>query len=546
MEHHGAKAAYAAAAEHYRQGRHGDALLLLDELAVAYPHDPAIQSARARCLDCLRRGADASDTLSAAGTGTRGHRRFAPAAGGKGRRVVAGAALALALAAGAAAYLLPHSRGATEAPIASRVPEPPAGTPAPAATSPLALAATDKKIRYDIGSFLPSLDSPVNREEAYALLLRGCGEEDLPDLHQTYGALRTGPGRWRAIRILAEIGSHTSVPLLRAALETDESLYVRRTAAAALGKIGSKTSMPALQNALLNDPERSVRIQSGWAIDQIQGREAAFLLRQALSRESDEGVRIALRWLLDYDLKGTIAPRIVPGEAQAGVFEDTQYRVYVPSAYTETRRWPLLVSVHGTDGHADPYVDMWRQDAERYGFVVLAPHFDSANFPNYDYITLDRDRSDRRLLDIITALQGELSIDGDNFYLFGHSKGGQFVSRFALLHPNRIRMAAACGSGNYVVPDPDTYFPEGIKPHPLLDPAEQLDFAGMLGVPLAIVVGTEELNRRKHVAIEFKRMVRNYAREQGVDERTQVILVDGGDHLGAVNQGYASAFFFGG
>ena len=397
---------------------------------------------------------------------------------------------------------------------------------------------------YDINALLRDLNYSSRREEAYAQLCRVAKVDDLNLIHGYYPDLRSDKARWRALWILGEVGSPESVVLLKKELKEHPSRYVRRTAAYSLGKIGSTSAIMALENALFDDPEVQVKQRAAWALDQIMGREAEPILRRALEQNPNGGASYSLKWLLDYAKKGTQLPRIVPGEASYGVLNDTQYKIYVPSTYTSDREWPLLVSVHGMNGHPDPYEKMWREDAERYGFVVLAPFFDSPNHPYYNYLQLHRNRSDLFLLDAISAVGEVLSIKTDKFYLFGHSRGGQFVTRFALLHPDRLIKAAACGSATYVFPDPNRYFPDGLKRNPLMRPADKINIDGMLALPLAIVIGTNDTQQRNDLAMKFISMTNEYAAQHGVYHNTSVIHVPGGRHAGYINRPYASKFFF--
>lgn len=397
----------------------------------------------------------------------------------------------------------------------------------------------------DVTSLARDLDSAQRRTEAFARLCLGATEQDVEKLHASYRSLRTDSGRWRMYRILAEVGSLRSVPLLLSGLENGETRYSRRTAAYALGRVGSRDAVSGLRGAMLGDEELQVRQYAASALGRILGREAEPFFKEIRARGVDPAIDRTLAWLLDYENRGTRTPRIVPGKAQMGVFKDTQYKVYVPSGYTREREWPLVISVHGTDGHADPYEKMWRNDAEKYGFVVLAPYFDTPTFPFYDLLQLDDVRSDLRLLDIVTVLDGLLSLSSEKFYLFGHSKGGQFVTRFVYMHPNRIMKAAACGSGNYILPSEDEYFPNGVRRHPFMRASERFDMEAVLNVPLAVVLGARELDRRKKQAEDFMRVTNEYSAGKRIRHRTQMIRVPRAGHSGTSNQPYASEFFFG-
>ena len=400
------------------------------------------------------------------------------------------------------------------------------------------------ELREEIKVLLHDLDYYDRREEAFARLSTIATEENIEVLHEGYRKCSSGSGRWRAAWILGLVASERSMPLLQDALKNDPSPYVRRAAAYALGQVGHEDSIPGLQDALFSDENISVRGRTAEAIDQILGRKAEPIFRRALKMDLNKDLHRTLNWLLDYGMKGTHLPKLVPGEAHFGVYKNTQYKVFLPSTYRPDRDWPLLVSVHGTAGHPTPYETMWREDAEKYGFVVLAPFYDPPSFPNYDLIQFQRERSDKRLLDIISVVSGQLSISSEKFFLFGHSKGGQFVTRFILLHPDRIQKAVASASGSYPFPDPAKHFPSGLKRNPMMTDSDRIDTEGALNVPLAIIIGSKDLERRRDAAEKFMKMTHDYAIKLGIDDQAMIIRVEGGKHFGVVNQPYAAKFFF--
>lgn len=65
----------------------------------------------------------------------------------------------------------------------------------------------------------------------------------------------------------------------------------------------------------------------------------------------------------------------VPVPAQQLSAGGTDYWIYVPSNYTPTREWPLVLTLHGTFGFdsASRQIDEWKRLAEDKGFIVVAP-----------------------------------------------------------------------------------------------------------------------------------------------------------------------------
>jgi len=400
---------------------------------------------------------------------------------------------------------------------------------------------------HELRPLFDRLNSRRTRDEAFAELGRLVTGDDGPVLLKAFDNTASSSARWRILAIIKYVQAKGTAHRIREILQNSESHHVRRNAAHALGGVGTEADVEDLVTAALEDEEFSVRRASAAAIYEIMGSDGRDPLRKILETTDDGGLRVAIKWMLDDRFKGTVDPEGGAADIIDASYEGTHYKLYLPSRYRRGAQLPLLVSVHGTDGVPGRYLRMWIADAERHGFAVLAPHFDTPTFPFYDLldIGLGGTFADKRLLAIIDQVERHLSVRTDRFYLFGHSKGGQFVTRFALVHPGRIIAAAACGSGHYVRWIPDGYFPGGTAPHPHA-PEMDLDFGDLVRMKLAVVLGTRELDRRKQAAEEFMDDVRRYAAEHRIESSVEMIWVPNGGHNGRTNQPKASQFFFGG
>ncbi|MCX5759427.1 MAG: hypothetical protein NTU83_13155 [Candidatus Hydrogenedentes bacterium] len=219
---------------------------------------------------------------------------------------------------------------------------------------------------------------------------------------------------------------------------------------------------------------------------------------------------------------------------------------YLPTGNPISEKWPLVVSVHGTDGSPDAYLDMCREGAEKYGVVVLAPYFDFPMFPTYDILNigLAMERSDLAILEIIDTLAERIPLDTSRFYLFGHSKGGQFVSRFVLAHPDRIIRAAAGSPGNYVMPDPDVLFPHGTNPNPQTPDLAAPDFGKLAQTPMLVLMGQKEDVGWHDLAKAFIQATQAYADEHRITCNVKFAVVEKGFHAGVSNYPSASRFLY--
>ena len=134
---------------------------------------------------------------------------------------------------------------------------------------------------------------------------------------------------------------------------------------------------------------------------------------------------------------------------------------------------PILFVMHGTLRNGETYRDQWVDLAQKYGLLLIVPEFSSDDYPSGKYNRGNvRGKDDEapqppetwtfavieRLFDHIKKITGNGAARYD---IYGHSAGGQFVHRLALLMPNaRYRRAVAANAGYYTLPTvdgPDPY-----------------------------------------------------------------------------------------
>ena len=75
--------------------------------------------------------------------------------------------------------------------------------------------------------------------------------------------------------------------------------------------------------------------------------------------------------------------------------------------------------------------------------------------------------ADEFVNEILTDYKNQFSDFDGRIYLYGHSAGGQFVSRYIVRHPAKVIAAVISAAGTYAFPDPkmmrkiiDVHFPE--------------------------------------------------------------------------------------
>ena len=392
-------------------------------------------------------------------------------------------------------------------------------------------------------------ENPTRRYAAAIGLSQLVTVEDLPRLHELLANHPSGRVRNGVVGQLDRLGQPDSVASVVRALRSDDSHWVRRSAARALGRLGRPEARAPLFDALTGDTDPSVRKYAAVALGLFPGDRPALALRQALEAEQDGEVRAVVRQTLARRGSPWMRPaRLVTGKVSEGFCKGTRYLVYAPRNYHAPRPVRLLVSIHGTHGEPEAYLEMCREDADEHNLVVLAPHFDYGTFPDFGNLNpwLGWDRADLRLLEIVDQLVAGSKLDAEPFFLFGHSQGGQFVPRFVLGHPRVVLRAAACAAGNYVHPDPEAVFPRGTKPNPFTPDLDDLDFGNLVRSQLAIVIGDADLDRRRREAERFIAEVKAYAQDNGLANNVAWFTVPEGPHSGRSNYPAASRFLFGG
>lgn len=139
---------------------------------------------------------------------------------------------------------------------------------------------------------------------------------------------------------------------------------------------------------------------------------------------------------------------------------------YIPTK-GNIKEMSVLFSMHGAERKGDTQRNAWRNLAEEYGFIVLAPQFTQANgYPinDYQYGGVSESLDDfmlkpqetwtfqviEKLFDYFKDSTGSIS---ETYHMFGHSGGGQFVHRYLMLMPEaRVGRAIVGNPGSYVFP----------------------------------------------------------------------------------------------
>lgn len=110
--------------------------------------------------------------------------------------------------------------------------------------------------------------------------------------------------------------------------------------------------------------------------------------------------------------------------------EHGEYSLYVPENYDPSRRWPLIIALHGGHGRGDDYLLTWLRPAKSKGYIVLSPKSLDQTWslmqPGVDI---------RSILSMIEELLDEYAIDTSRLFATGLSDGGTFSFALGLSCP---------------------------------------------------------------------------------------------------------------
>jgi pimeloyl-ACP methyl ester carboxylesterase len=255
--------------------------------------------------------------------------------------------------------------------------------------------------------------------------------------------------------------------------------------------------------------------------------------------------------------------QVTKGDDNYGIFY-----YYVPTKLTDQTE--VLILVHGTpkdlmpEENAEFYVVSWADFAEEHNYILIAPAFNQENFSSrygdqamggYRGLFGREIGADEWVLRLVNTFQHSTKILSDQFSLYGHSAGGQFVGRFLVTHPEVVKRAVITSAATYPQPDFDVQWPHGMGElhadivwdedrinHVDIVP-EKEKWLDATKVPLTVIVGmndTEELpqelipgqkgKNRYVIARNWIQDMETFAESNGVESHFEIELIPGIGH----------------
>jgi dienelactone hydrolase len=195
---------------------------------------------------------------------------------------------------------------------------------------------------------------------------------------------------------------------------------------------------------------------------------------------------------LEQQRRGGVGPVRPSGFVRLAYQDDidgsTQFcRAYLPGSYDRSKRWPLVLSLHGYNGANPVYVRWWAVDArhnrlaERHNIIFVEPH----GRGNTSYLGI----GDRDVLRCMQLAKERFSVDDDRVYLTGQSMGGVGTWHVASRHPELFAaIAPVFGGWDYHVALPEQRLAE-LPPRARYLLESQSSFAqaeALLNVPIFV------------------------------------------------------------
>jgi poly(3-hydroxybutyrate) depolymerase len=170
-----------------------------------------------------------------------------------------------------------------------------------------------------------------------------------------------------------------------------------------------------------------------------------------------------------------------------------------PATYTP--KTPLVFVHHGVGRNGAAYRDYWLPLAEEHNLLAIAIEFPEESFPDYlryHFGNLHNEDGtpnprEKWTYGIVPRLFDSLRQAGvtsrEQYGVFGHSAGGQFVHRMLSFgFRDRIATAVSANAGTYAMPDLDVPWPFGLGQTELT--TETL--ATLLRFPITVMAGTND------------------------------------------------------
>jgi poly(3-hydroxybutyrate) depolymerase len=150
---------------------------------------------------------------------------------------------------------------------------------------------------------------------------------------------------------------------------------------------------------------------------------------------------------------------------------------YLPAGTTADV--PVLFVIHGVGRNAEEYLNDWVEHADRKRFLLVVPEFSRSEFPGEpafnsgNLFAADGSLHPRSawsfsmIEPIFDAIRARFGLTRNDYQIYGHSAGAQFVQRFLYFVPEaRFTRLVAANAGWYMLPTWAIAHPYGLQGTP--------------------------------------------------------------------------------
>ncbi|MCG8366250.1 MAG: hypothetical protein MJA27_23305 [Pseudanabaenales cyanobacterium] len=207
---------------------------------------------------------------------------------------------------------------------------------------------------------------------------------------------------------------------------------------------------------------------------------------------------------------------------------DKPLKVYYYRPEKVTADTPVWIIAHGMGRNADDYRDYFVDAAAEQGALVIAPQFKESDWngsTGYNLGNISTSQSNPKpvaeqdwsfskiepLFDYVVNT-AEPTIEANEYNMFGHSAGAQFVHRFMAWVPdNRVNLAVSANAGWYTVPQSDNVGyqyewpystaggPDSNPSTPAYDPFPGENIDNFLGSNMVVLLGEDDTKRTSNL-----------------------------------------------
>lgn len=207
-------------------------------------------------------------------------------------------------------------------------------------------------------------------------------------------------------------------------------------------------------------------------------------------------------WLFG-SLKNAPTARAAAPTGSPRIISDPDVYIYIPASVDTTQPAQVLVTMHGMGDNGQNFCQSMVPIAERNGWIIVSPTFKYQDYKNPDSALKDDLTFLPKLANILDNVPARIGIaTRGKVLLFGFSRGGQAVHRFATLYPERVAAVALDSAGSYTLPlntmlvngrSQTLPLPYGVANMAALT-GHPFDFATFRQIPFRVAVGGADIN----------------------------------------------------